>query len=211
MIDRGHEHVDAARIVARAGARAEAVVETERVVARELRDGADAERPEVAERGGADVGEVGEAKGAGGADGLRRGSTRGRGGWPGGTLARHGGRLRGADALHRRPSEGLEACRKAHRGERFLELTCCYAVLTVYDSMAMVKTLTKHGNSYALVIDRAILELLHIDPERPVELTTDGNALTIRPMTEGTKGARVARSLKRVNEKHGKALKRLGE
>jgi len=59
--------------------------------------------------------------------------------------------------------------------------------------------------------DRAILELLHIDPERPVELTTDGNALTIRPMTEGTEGARVARSLKRVNEKHGKALKRLGE
>jgi hypothetical protein len=30
-------------------------------------------------------------------------------------------------------------------------------------------------------------------------------------MTEGTKGARVARSLKRVNDKHGKALKRLGE
>ena len=55
----------------------------------------------------------------------------------------------------------------------------------------MVKTLTKHGNSYALVIDRAILELLQMDPERPVELTTDGNALTIRPMTEGTKGARV--------------------
>ncbi len=75
----------------------------------------------------------------------------------------------------------------------------------------MVKTLTKHGNSYALVIDRAILELLQMDPERPVELTTDGNALTIRPMTEGTKGARVARSLKRVNDKHGKALKRLGE
>ena len=49
------------------------------------------------------------------------------------------------------------------------------------------------------------------DPERPVELTTDGNVLTIRPMTEGTKGARVARSLKRVNDKHGKALKRLGE
>jgi len=56
----------------------------------------------------------------------------------------------------------------------------------------MVKTLTKHGNSYALVIDRAILELLHIDPERPVELSTDGNTLTIRPMTEGTKGSRVA-------------------
>ncbi len=88
---------------------------------------------------------------------------------------------------------------------------CCHLVNTMYHHAAMVKTLTKHGNSYALVIDRAILELLQIDPDRPVELTTDGNALTIRPMTEGTKGARVARSLKRINDKHGKALKRLGE
>ncbi|MFM8732447.1 MAG: AbrB/MazE/SpoVT family DNA-binding domain-containing protein [Phycisphaerales bacterium] len=75
----------------------------------------------------------------------------------------------------------------------------------------MVKSLTKHGNSYALVIDRAILELLQIDPERPVELSTDGNTLTIRPVVEGTKGSRVARSLKRINDRHGKALKRLGE
>ena len=58
---------------------------------------------------------------------------------------------------------------------------------------------------------RTAAELWGSAPERPVELTTDGNALTIRPMTEGTKGARVARSLKRVNDKHGKALKRLGE
>ena len=75
----------------------------------------------------------------------------------------------------------------------------------------MVKSLTKHGNSYALVIDRAILDLLQIDPERPVELTTDGNALTIRPVAEGARGSRVSRSLKRINDRHGKALKRLGE
>ena len=31
----------------------------------------------------------------------------------------------------------------------------------------MVKTLTKHGNSYALVIDRAILELLQMDLNAP--------------------------------------------
>ena len=88
---------------------------------------------------------------------------------------------------------------------------CCHAVYTPYNLIAMFKTLTKHGNSYALVIDRPILELLQIDPERPVELSTDGNALTIRPVSDGTKAARVARSLKRINDRHGKALKRLGE
>jgi hypothetical protein len=30
-------------------------------------------------------------------------------------------------------------------------------------------------------------------------------------VSDGTKAARVARSLKRINDRHGKALKRLGE
>jgi len=38
----------------------------------------------------------------------------------------------------------------------------------------MVKRLTKHGNSMALVIDRPILELLNIDSETPLEISTDG-------------------------------------
>ena len=75
----------------------------------------------------------------------------------------------------------------------------------------MVKTLTKHGNSYALVIDRAILELLHMDPEQPLELSTDGTALTIRPARDGGRASRLKDSLERVNARHGKALKRLGE
>ena len=41
----------------------------------------------------------------------------------------------------------------------------------------MIKTLTKHGNSYALVIDRAILDLLHIEPDSPLEISTDGKTL----------------------------------
>ena len=45
----------------------------------------------------------------------------------------------------------------------------------------MIKSLTRHGNSYALIIDRAILELLHLRPETPLELSTDGTALIIRP------------------------------
>lgn len=45
----------------------------------------------------------------------------------------------------------------------------------------MTKTLTKHGNSLALVIDKPILELLKIDAETPLSITTDGRCLIIAP------------------------------
>lgn len=45
--------------------------------------------------------------------------------------------------------------------------------------MALVKYLTKHGNSLALVIDRPILNLLRISPDSPLEVTTDGQRITI--------------------------------
>ncbi|MBI9017351.1 MAG: AbrB/MazE/SpoVT family DNA-binding domain-containing protein [Phycisphaerae bacterium] len=47
----------------------------------------------------------------------------------------------------------------------------------------MIKTLTKHGNSYALVIDKAIMELLNIKPDSPLLLSTeDGKSLLVRPV-----------------------------
>lgn len=73
----------------------------------------------------------------------------------------------------------------------------------------MRKMLTKHGNSYALIIDKPILELLRIRPESPLEVTTDGKVLTIAPAEEGED--RVAKSLAKVNARHGRALKRLAE
>lgn len=45
----------------------------------------------------------------------------------------------------------------------------------------MVKKLTQHGNSLALVIDRPILDLLKIDPETPLDISTDGRQLIVRP------------------------------
>ena len=75
----------------------------------------------------------------------------------------------------------------------------------------MIKTLTRHGNSYALVIDKPILELLKFDPETPLEVTTDGKVLTISRVGDATRAGRLTRSLAKVNAKHGKALKRLAE
>ena len=45
----------------------------------------------------------------------------------------------------------------------------------------MTKTLTKHGNSYALIIDKPILDLLKIDPDTPLNVTTDGKCLLVSP------------------------------
>ncbi len=78
-------------------------------------------------------------------------------------------------------------------------------------SKQMIKTLTKHGNSYALVIDKPILELLKFTPDSPLEIRTDGKVLTIARADANTREARIAQSLSKVNAKHGKALKRLAE
>ncbi len=75
----------------------------------------------------------------------------------------------------------------------------------------MIKTLTKHGNSYALIIDKPILELLNFAPDSPLEVRTDGKVLTISRVSDTSREGRLAKSLSKVNAKHGKALKKLAE
>jgi antitoxin component of MazEF toxin-antitoxin module len=43
----------------------------------------------------------------------------------------------------------------------------------------VVKQLTKHGNSLALVIDFRLLNLLDISVDTPLYLTTDGKCLVV--------------------------------
>jgi len=45
----------------------------------------------------------------------------------------------------------------------------------------MIKTLNKVGNSYAMIIDKPILELLNIAPDTRLEIITDGDNILIRP------------------------------
>ncbi|HTC21757.1 MAG TPA: AbrB/MazE/SpoVT family DNA-binding domain-containing protein [bacterium] len=48
----------------------------------------------------------------------------------------------------------------------------------------MIKKLTKHGNSYALVIDRGIMDLLNISEKSALYVTTDGRKLIVSPADE---------------------------
>jgi len=75
----------------------------------------------------------------------------------------------------------------------------------------MVKHLTKHGNSLALVIDKPILELLKIDANTPLEISTDGRVLIISPATNSSHKKDFENALKKINQKYCRALKRLAE
>lgn len=51
----------------------------------------------------------------------------------------------------------------------------------------MRKKLSAVGNSFGLVIEKPILELLNIDRDTELEITTDGNRLIIEPIAKGKK------------------------
>lgn len=75
----------------------------------------------------------------------------------------------------------------------------------------MIKKLSKHGNSLALVIDRSILELLGIDERTSLDVSTDGRALVIVPSRSGKRRKRFDQALAACNEQYAKTLKRLAE
>lgn len=75
----------------------------------------------------------------------------------------------------------------------------------------MIKTLTKHGNSWALIIDKPVLDLLKIDPETPLEISTDGRSLMIVPADSKSRKAKFSAALEKTNKNYGKALKKLAE
>ncbi len=75
----------------------------------------------------------------------------------------------------------------------------------------MIKRLIKHGNSLALVIDKGVLDLLSIDSETQLSVTTDGNCLIISPVRDPKRQRAIRNALAKVNKKHGRALKRLAE
>jgi len=75
----------------------------------------------------------------------------------------------------------------------------------------ITKKLSKHGNSLALVIDRAVLELLGIDEQTTLNISTDGRALIIVPSCDKRRRKRFQDALASCNEQYGDTLKRLAE
>ncbi len=75
----------------------------------------------------------------------------------------------------------------------------------------MVKKLTKHGNSLALVIDRPILDLLRIDPETPLDISTDGKQLIVAPAKPSKRRKKFEAAQEWAHKRYGKAFQKLAE
>ena len=75
----------------------------------------------------------------------------------------------------------------------------------------MVKKLTKHGNSLALVIDKPILDLLKIDTETPLDLSTDGHRLIVAPAEQSVRRQKFEAAQRTVHQRYGRAFKKLAE
>ena len=73
----------------------------------------------------------------------------------------------------------------------------------------MIKKLTKHGNSLALVMDRGVLDLLHITEKTALEIVTDGRALIIAPIADLSRRKRFEDALAKTHHKFSRMYKRL--
>lgn len=75
----------------------------------------------------------------------------------------------------------------------------------------MIKKLTKHGNSMALVIDKGVLDLLDIREDTPLDISTDGKILMVSPVRDEARKRQFEDALGKVNKRYGRALKRLAD
>jgi antitoxin component of MazEF toxin-antitoxin module len=75
----------------------------------------------------------------------------------------------------------------------------------------MTKKLTRHGNSAALILDKALLEILNVRMDTPLEITTDGTNIIISPQNTQNAEADLLEALDKINCRHGSVLKRLAQ
>lgn len=81
------------------------------------------------------------------------------------------------------------------------------------DGYTLVRTMKKKlsavGNSLGIVIEKPILELLGINRETELEMTTDGQRLIIEPVKQ--RRSRVAASARKVMDAHDETFRKLAK
>lgn len=75
----------------------------------------------------------------------------------------------------------------------------------------MVKTLQRHGNSHALVIEKPLLDAMGILPEDQLQVTVSGHSLIITPVNVGVGREAIAASILKLRPRYGEMLKKLAE
>jgi len=75
----------------------------------------------------------------------------------------------------------------------------------------LVKKLSAIGDSLGLIIERPILELLDIGKDTPLEVTTDGQSLIIRPVRKAPLMDRALASADRLMDAHEETYRKLAK
>lgn len=78
------------------------------------------------------------------------------------------------------------------------------------EARPMRKKLTAIGNSLGLVIERPILDLLNIDRDTELEIRTDGEGLSIRPI-RADREARIRDAAERAMDTHDETFHKLAK
>jgi antitoxin component of MazEF toxin-antitoxin module len=76
---------------------------------------------------------------------------------------------------------------------------------------AMLKKLTRHGNSLALVIDKPILDLLKIGADTQLDISTDGRRLIVAPAEQSARRGKFDAAQRAAHGRYGKAFQKLAE
>lgn len=75
----------------------------------------------------------------------------------------------------------------------------------------MIKSLTRTGNSVALVLDKQLLEAANLDPDRPVEVSTDGKVIVISPARSKREVDKFEQAKAKMHAKFAGAFTRLAK
>ena len=82
----------------------------------------------------------------------------------------------------------------------------------------MIKKLSRHGNSLAILIDKPILELLNLDENTPLRISTDGRNILIEPERESaaapgivSTNEKIQAAYEKLTEQYAAGLKKLAD
>jgi antitoxin component of MazEF toxin-antitoxin module len=74
-----------------------------------------------------------------------------------------------------------------------------------------VKKLTRVGDGVGIELERSTLERLGITEDTPLEVTTDGEALIVRPMTRAPLMDRALAAADRLMDAHAETYRKLAQ
>jgi len=75
----------------------------------------------------------------------------------------------------------------------------------------MTKTLQKHGNSMALLIDKSLMEMLNIEADTPLNITIREGSMVITPVNVGIPSEELQDYIKELRPHHKTMLENLAK